>query len=164
MAIMVPKIPRGSCRVEVIATGDELMYGRIVDTNSHWIAQRLTELGGTLRRVTMIGDDPELIASTLSEALGRDAHFILFTGGLGPSEDDLTVESIGAFLGKKIVIDKTTAIKIREVFTKRGFTKPADLARLDKMSRILEGSEPMQNSVGFSVGMMVSHKGKWAMC
>jgi nicotinamide-nucleotide amidase len=90
--------PIGSVKIEVIATGDELVYGRILDTNSHWLAKRVTEMGVKLRRVTMIGDEPELIASTLKEALLRDAHFIIITGGLGPSEDDLTVDSIGIAL------------------------------------------------------------------
>ena len=153
-------IPRGSCRIEIIATGDELMYGRIVDTNSHWIARRVVELGGTLRRVTMIGDEPELIASTLLETLERDAHFIIFTGGLGPSEDDLTVASIGEALQNNIILDDTTVKKIRDVFKGRGVTKPTDLARIERMARILEGSDPMQNSVGFSVGMKMAQKGK----
>ncbi len=157
---MVSMNPRGSCRVEVIATGDELMYGRIIDTNSNWIARKLAELGGTLRRVTMIGDEPDLIASTLQEALDRDAHFIIFTGGLGPGEDDLTLDAIGATLGRKTVIDNTTATKIRGVYKRRGITDPADFARGERMARILEGSEPMQNTVGFSVGMRVRYKGK----
>jgi len=157
---MVSMNPQGSCRVEVIATGDELMYGRIIDTNSHWIAQKVVELGGALRRVTIIGDEPDLIASTLQEALGRDAHFIIFTGGLGPSEDDLTVDSIGAALGKKTVIDQTTATKIKDVFIGRGITNPADLDRIERMARILEDSKPMQNPTGFSVGMKLKHRGK----
>ncbi len=61
--------PTGSVNIEIIATGDELIYGRILDTNSHWIAKRVAEMGARLRRVTMIGDEPELIASTLNEAL-----------------------------------------------------------------------------------------------
>ena len=154
------KNSRRSCRVEVIATGDEIMYGRIVDTNSNWIARKVAELGGTLSRVTMIGDESELIGSTLREALDRDTHFIIFTGGLGPSEDDLTVDSIGASLGKKTVIDDPTATRIKDVYIKRGVTNPADLARGERMARILEGSEPMRNRVGFSAGMKVTLKGK----
>ena len=86
---------KGSCGVEIIATGDELMYGRILDTNSNWIAKRLAELGANLRRVTMVGDDDADIIDALHEAMHRDADIIVFTGGLGPSEDDFTVDSIG---------------------------------------------------------------------
>ena len=136
---MVSMESRRNCGVEVIATGDELIYGRIVDTNSNWIARRVADLGGALRRVTMIGDEPELIASTLKEALYRDARFIIFTGGLGPSEDDITVDSIGKALGRKTTIDGVTAEKIKAVYRKRGITDEADFARGQRMARVLEG-------------------------
>jgi len=152
--------PTGSVNLEIIATGDELIYGRILDTNSHWLAQRVAEMGAHLRRVTMIGDEPELIASTLKEALLRDAHFIIYTGGLGPSADDLTVDSIGMALEKETVIDEEGASKIESVYRKRGLTDEVQISRGRKMARILEGSKPLQNPVGFAVGMAVEVAGK----
>jgi len=155
--------PTGSVNVEIIATGDELLYGRILDTNSHWIAQRVAELGAKLRRVTMIGDEPETIAAALHEALKRDAHFIIFSGGLGPGEDDLTVDSIGEALGRRTVIDEEGAEKIRAIYRSRGITDEASYRRGERMARILEDSSPMQNPVGFAVGMCVEEAGK-AIC
>jgi nicotinamide-nucleotide amidase len=152
--------PTGSVNVEIIATGDELLYGRILDTNSHWLAQRVAEMGAKLRRVTMIGDEPETIAEALHDALKRDAHFIIFSGGLGPSEDDLTVESIGEALGRKTVIDEEGAEKIRAVYRQRGITDEASYRRGERMARVLEDSTPMQNPVGFAVGMCVEEAGK----
>jgi len=152
--------PTGSVNIEIIATGDELIYGRILDTNSHWLANRVAEMGAHLRRVTMIGDEPELIASTLKEALLRDAHFIIFSGGLGPSADDLTVDSIGMALERDTVIDEDGASKIEAVYRKRGLTDPAQINRGRKMARILVGSKPLQNPVGFAVGMAVEVAGK----
>ena len=152
--------PTGSVNVEIIATGDELLYGRILDTNSHWLAQRVAEMGAKLRRVTTIGDEPETIAEALHEALRRDAHFIIFSGGLGPSEDDLTVDSIGEALSRGTVIDEEGAAKIREVYRRRGITDEASHMRGERMARILEDSRPMQNPVGFSVGMCVEEAGK----
>lgn len=152
--------PTGSVNVEVIATGDELIYGRIVDTNSNWIAKRVAEMGAHLRRVTMIGDEPDLIGSTLKEALKRDAHFIIVSGGLGPSQDDLTVDSIGTALGKGTIIDEEGAAKIEATYRKRGITEQATIDRGRRMARILEESKPMQNPVGFSVGMMLDIGGK----
>jgi nicotinamide-nucleotide amidase len=140
-------------KVEVIVTGDEIMYGRIIDTNSHWLAGRIAELGAKLVRITTIGDDPKIISSTLFESLKRDVHFIIFTGGLGPSEDDLTVESIGKALGEKVVYDPITLDKIHSVYKKRGITDEASIIRGQGMSRILVNSEPLQNPVGFAVGM-----------
>lgn len=152
--------PTGNVNIEIIATGDELIYGRILDTNSHWLANRVAEMGARLRRVTMIGDEPELIASTLNDALLRDAHFIIFTGGLGPSADDLTVDSIGMALGRETVIDEEGASKIEAVYRKRGITDTAQINRGRRMARILLESKPLQNPVGFAVGMAVDVAGK----
>ncbi len=152
--------PTGTVNVEIIATGDELIYGRILDTNSNWIAKRVAEMGARLRRVTMIGDEPDLIGSTLQEALKRDAHFIIFSGGLGPSQDDLTVDSIGLSLNRETRIDEEGAAKIEAVYRKRGITDEASINRGRRMARILEGSSAMQNPVGFSVGMQIDIGGK----
>ena len=152
--------PTGTVNVEIIATGDELIYGRILDTNSNWIAKRVAEMGARLRRVTMIGDEPALIGSTLQEALKRDAHFIIFSGGLGPSQDDLTVDSIGISLNRETRIDEEGAVKIEAVYRKRGIIDEDAINRGRRMARILEGSSAMQNPVGFSVGMQIDIGGK----
>jgi len=108
----------------------------------------------------MIGDEPELIASTLNEALLRDAHFIVVTGGLGPSADDLTVDSIGMALDRETIIDEEGAGKIEASYRKRGITDDATINRGRRMARVLEGSKPMQNPVGFAVGMAIEVAGK----
>jgi molybdenum cofactor synthesis domain-containing protein len=147
---------KGSPRVEVIATGDELIYGRILDTNSNWLAKRLAEMGAELRRVTMVGDDYDDMRDTLLGALDRDTEIIIFTGGLGPSEDDFTVDAIGRALGKAVVTDPVGFQKIKGIYERRG----SDLKRGARMARILEGSEGIQNHVGMSVGMRLLHMGK----
>lgn len=152
--------PVGSVNIEIISTGDELLYGRILDTNSNWLAKRVTEIGAKINRITIIGDDSGNISTTLSEALERDAHFIIFTGGLGPSKDDLTVESIGNTLDKRAIIDTATAEKIKSTYLKRGINDESTHKRGRRMARILEGSIPLHNPVGFAVGMMIMFHGK----
>ncbi len=147
---------KGSPRVEVIATGDELIYGRILDSNSNWIAKRLAELGAELRRVTMVGDDYDDLRDALKDALDRDAEIVIFTGGLGPSEDDFTIDAIGRALGLSVTHDPVGFGKIKEIYERRG----SDLKRGARMARILEGSEAIQNAVGMSVGMKLLHNGK----
>jgi nicotinamide-nucleotide amidase len=144
-------------RIEIIATGDELLYGRILDTNSNWLAKRIVELGGQLHRVTIVGDNKDEIGETLKEALSRENDIIIFTGGLGPSLDDLTVESIGATIKRNIIYDPTTVEKIKTVYRKRGIE---DTSRGERMARILAGTEAIQNNVGFSVGMILQEQNR----
>ena len=151
---------KGSPKVEIIATGDELIYGRVLDTNSNWLSNRLAEIGAELRRVTMVGDDYDDIDDVLHSALHRDSEIILFTGGLGPSEDDFTVDAIGRAIGLNVVLDQTTIDKIIGIYTRRGTADTASIARGSRMARILEGSKPLSNPVGMSVGMMLEHEGK----
>ena len=151
---------KGSPKVEIIATGDELIYGRVLDTNSNWLSNRLAEIGAELRRVTMVGDDYDDIDDVLHGALHRDSEIILFTGGLGPSEDDFTVDAIGRAIGLNVVLDQTTIDKIMGIYTRRGTADTASIARGSRMARVLEGSKPLSNPVGMSVGMMLEHKGK----
>ncbi len=139
-----------------MTTGDELIYGRILDTNSNWLAKRLAEMGAELRRVTMVGDDYDDIGDALLGALDRDAEIIIFTGGLGPSEDDFTVDAIGRALGLAVTTDLVGFQKIKEIYERRG----SDLKRGARMARILEGSEAVQNRLGMSVGMKLLHNGK----
>ena len=147
---------KGSPRVEIIATGDELIYGRILDTNSNWLAKRLAEIGAELRRVTMVGDDYDDIRDTLLGALERDAEIIIFTGGLGPSEDDFTIDAISRAIDKAVVTDPLGFQKIKEIYERRG----SDMRRGARMARILEDSEGIQNHVGMSVGMKLLFNGK----
>ena len=79
-------------RVEIYAIGNELCYGRVYDTNSFWIADRVTQLGAIVKRITVIPDDIERICGALRDALNRRPHFIVLTGGLGPTADDLTID------------------------------------------------------------------------
>ncbi len=142
--------------VEVIATGDEIMFGRIVDTNSNWIARRASELGAGLRRVTCVGDDIDEIGDVLRGALSRGSDMVIFTGGLGPSEDDITVEAIGRALSRRVVLDPLAVEKIRRIYAERGVS---DTARGERMARVLEGSTAILNPVGMSTGMVLREGG-----
>ena len=146
--------------VEVISTGDEILFGRIVDTNSAWIARRAAELGARLRRVTSVGDDLEEISGVLREALGRGPDLILFTGGLGPSEDDLTVVAIGLALGRDVVFNQGAVERIRRRYEERGIQSTA---RGERMARVVDGSRALENPVGMATGMELVEGGSTIM-
>jgi molybdenum cofactor synthesis domain-containing protein len=146
--------------VEVVSTGDEILFGRIVDTNSAWIARRAAELGARLRRVTSVGDDLDEISEVLREVVGRGPDLILFTGGLGPSEDDLTVEAIGLTLGRDVVYDQGAVERIRRRYEERGIRSTA---RGERMARVVDGSRALENLVGMATGMELVEGGSTIM-
>src|SRR5437868_9698012 len=80
--------------VEIFSIGTELLIGRIQDTNSFWLAEQVSELGGTIGRITIVGDHAPTIVEALGDAVRRGAGTIMTTGGLGPTPDDLTVECV----------------------------------------------------------------------
>jgi len=138
--------------LEIITTGDEILFGRILDSNSNWLAVRATELGAHLHRITTVGDDVDDISAVLKDTLSRENDMIIFTGGLGPSEDDLTVESIAQTVNRGLVVDQGAFEKIRRSYERRGFT---NLERGKRMARIVEGSRAIPNPVGLSAGMVL---------
>ena len=76
--------------VEIICVGNELLIGKTLNTNAHWLAKRITSLGLKVRRITVVGDDLEEISSAIKETVNRKPCFIIVTGGLGPTFDDKT--------------------------------------------------------------------------
>lgn len=137
------------CEVEVIATGNELLFGRFVDTNSAWIAKQVTEHGGRVRRMTCVGDDTEDIERVVREGIAQGRDFIITTGGLGPSRDDITIESIAKAVGRKVSLNEEALEALRrkvEEFL-------GDMEGEKKMAFLVEGSEPLGNPIGYAPGM-----------
>jgi len=147
---------KGGYSIEVIATGDEILFGRIIDTNSSWIARKALERGGQLRRITCVGDEMDQIARALREALSRDNDLIILTGGLGASEDDLTIQAVGRALGRGMKIDGEAVKIIRAKCAELGVESTP---RRERMAHLLEGSKPIPNPVGMAVGMVLQEEG-----
>jgi len=92
-------------RAEIISVGTELLLGDVVDTNASYIAQSLALLGIDLFRKTVVGDNRERIARVFKEALER-ANLIIITGGLGPTEDDITKEAVCEVIGEELELNE----------------------------------------------------------
>lgn len=110
-------------RAEIISVGTELLLGQIVDTNAAYIARELAELGIDIYFKQTVGDNPGRIQDAVRLALSR-ADAILITGGLGPTEDDLTVEAVAAALGDELVHNPEAAAHIKRFFETRGRVPP----------------------------------------
>jgi nicotinamide-nucleotide amidase len=104
-------------RAEILTIGDELCRGEIVDTNSAYLAQRLWDLDITTRWMTSCCDDNDDITSALRTAVGR-ADVVICSGGLGPTEDDLTVDVVARLAGTEPVIDEAARARMEQFFTK----------------------------------------------
>ncbi len=133
--------------MEIIAIGSELCYGRIYDTNSFWIADQLTQLGAAVQRITCVPDKMEDICAVFEEALKRQPDFIISTGGLGPTFDDLTIEALSRVTGKEIVTDR----KILRSMAQRRKTKVEELPpNLVRMARTIKGATCLTNPLGLA--------------
>jgi len=133
--------------VEIFAIGNELCYGRVYDTNSFWIADHVTQLGAKVQRITCIPDNLEGICALLKEAMDRCPHFIVLTGGLGPTPDDLTIEALSRFFR----VEATTRKEILQSMAERRKVPVDQLPpNLVRMARSLEGAECLPNPVGWA--------------
>jgi nicotinamide-nucleotide amidase len=141
-----------SLTVELLSTGDELLTGQVVDTNSAWLMDRLWDLGVMVRRKTLVGDDrPDLLAA-LAETTAR-ADVVVMSGGLGPTEDDLTAECVAQAMGVPLVLDEASLAAIRERFEKLGRTMTPNNA---KQARFPRGATILSNRLGTAPGFLVS--------
>lgn len=138
-------------QAEIIAIGSELLLGQIIDTNSASIAKRLAEIGIDLVQTTTVGDDLPRMERILREAMGRSA-VVITTGGIGPTEDDLTREAVAHVTGRPLTFQPHLMEQIEALFKKRGF-RMAESNR--KQAFIPEGSIPIENPKGTAPGFIV---------
>ncbi|HMP07255.1 MAG TPA: competence/damage-inducible protein A, partial [Lacipirellulaceae bacterium] len=110
-------------RAEIIAIGDELATGQRLDTNSQWLAERLTEMGVAPAFHTTIGDNIDDNVAAFAAAAQR-VDVVVATGGLGPTADDLTREALAAVAGVDLVRDEPSLAHIQALFAKRGRAMP----------------------------------------
>lgn len=129
---------------EIVAIGSELLLGQIVDTNSAWMAQRLTALGVNLYFKSVVGDNPARMKDVISRAMER-ADIVITSGGLGPTQDDLTREIVSEVTGRKLVQNAEMLEQVEEHFRRRGRTMTPNNIRQSYMP---EGAIAVKNPNG----------------
>lgn len=142
-------------KTAIITIGDEILIGQIVDTNSAWIAQKLTLAGFEVEEMQSIGDDALQIKKTIDEVLQR-VDVILMTGGLGPTKDDITKKTLCDYFGTKMVFDESVLENIQNVIS--NFTTLNELTR--NQAYVPENCKVIQNKVGTAPITWFDHKGK----
>jgi len=142
-------------RAEILSIGTELLLGNITDTNATYLAQQLAALGIDLYFVSTVGDNQGRIVETLRRAWSR-ADLIITTGGLGPTEDDLTRESIAELLGEEMRVDPPLEAELRAFFASRGVVMPE---RNIKQAKLISPASTLRNPIGTAPGWWTERDG-----
>jgi molybdenum cofactor synthesis domain-containing protein len=145
--------------MEIISIGNELLIGKVLNTNAHWVAKRATILGITVKRITVIPDSVNETARTIRETLKRKPQFVVTTGGLGPTFDDKTLESIAKALKRKLEVNQAALEMVKEKYqiyaSKRGNSSAELTQPRVKMATIPENAEPVRNPVGTAPAVQI---------
>lgn len=147
-------------RIELLVTGDELVSGQIVDTNSPWIMDRLFALGEKVQRKVTVGDDLDEIVAALREAASR-AELLIVSGGLGPTLDDRTVDAVCAAFGTDPVVDAEQLARIRDRFARLGRVLTPNNER---QARVPKGSRVLGNDFGTATAFVWEQGGCEIWC
>ena len=143
-------------KAEIIAVGTEILTGQILNTNAQFLSEKLAEIGVDVYIQTAVGDNEARLLSVLKIARER-SELVILTGGLGPTEDDLTKQTVAKFLGKNLVFDAQAQAKLDDFFAQR-----PDYARTpnnERQAQIIQGATPLANETGLAVGGMIEVEG-----
>ncbi len=140
---------------EIIAIGDELISGRVINTTSSFIASRLFSAGHLIKKITVVGDDPDIIKDVLVQALEAN-QFLIITGGLGPTTDDITNESVSKALGIPLEKNSLVEKQIKEMEARFGEHAPEQFRK--KLTMLPKGAKVL-NPDGHAAGYELLYKG-----
>lgn len=139
---------------EIIAIGSELLTPYRVDTNSLWLTERLNSVGVDVRMKTVVGDDEARLEEAIRDALRR-SEVVVSTGGLGPTEDDITKKVFARVLKRRLALNDAVLAAIRARFARRNMEMPEINAR---QALVLEGAEVLANRNGTAPGLLLAEK------
>ncbi|TDE71238.1 competence/damage-inducible protein A [Streptococcus vicugnae] len=143
-------------KAEIIAVGTEILTGQITNTNAQFLSEEFAKLGIDVFFQTAVGDNEERLLSIIDLASKR-SDLVVLCGGLGPTEDDLTKQTLAKYLGRNLVFDEKASKRLDEFFaTRPQFTRTANNER---QAQLIEGSTPLQNSTGLAVGGVIEVNG-----
>ena len=147
-------------KAEIFSIGTELLMGELADTNGSWIASRLHPLGIQLQWISIIGDSLDLLSEAFQRGLQR-SDIIFTTGGLGPTQDDLTREGVAQALGETPTVQEEVVRGLEKYFQGRGMTMPSHNI---KQAHLIPSAEFVRNRNGTAPGWWVENKGKIIVC
>ncbi|TKJ18307.1 MAG: competence damage-inducible protein A [Promethearchaeota archaeon Loki_b32] len=148
--------------IELLMIGNEILIGKTQDTNSNWMAKRITKYGHRVKRITTIGDDLEIISSTIRAILKRSPDTVITSGGIGPTFDDMTLQGIANGLNRNLELNQHAYNSIKKVYEHahhRGLLKLEGMTKeRKKMAYLPKGSVPLPNTVGTAPGVKIEEE------
>ncbi|MFW9975363.1 MAG: competence/damage-inducible protein A [Candidatus Thorarchaeota archaeon] len=158
---------QGVLTVGIMAIGNEVLDGIVLDTNSNWMETKLVALGAQIRRLVSVRDEMEEIGNAL-RFLRESCNVIITSGGLGPTHDDMTLAAITKALGRKIVENRDAANIIKRQYKtlyEKGIVAAPDFTEYRrKMAQFPDGSSPLDNRVGGAPGVMIHDENVTIFC
>jgi nicotinamide-nucleotide amidase len=140
---------------EIIAIGSELLAPDRADTNSLWLTEKLNSIGIEVKLKTIVGDDDARLEEAIKDA-SRRSKVVITTGGLGPTEDDITRKVAARALGRRLLLDETILAELRERFRSFGHVMPE---RNSRQAMVIDQAEVLPNPNGSAPGMFIEHEG-----
>jgi nicotinamide-nucleotide amidase len=154
-----------SCTVEILSIGNELLLGNTVNTNASWLATKVTSLGGNVTRITTVADNLRDISQAVKESIRRRPDFLITTGGIGPTFDDMTLKAVAKALHVRLRLDATAVRMIHEHYTRRFTGRKISLTKSRlKMAYIPAGGTAIENPVGTAPGVLLSLRKTEVFC
>src|SRR5262249_2243473 len=139
---------------EIIAIGSELLAPDRTDTNSLWLTDQLNRMGIDVKLKTIVGDDDGRLEELIKDAVKR-SRVVITTGGLGPTEDDITRKVVARALGRRLALDENVLAEIRARFQSFGVTMPE---RNSRQAMVIDGAEVLPNPNGTAPGLYLKHQ------
>ncbi|MBR0308249.1 MAG: competence/damage-inducible protein A [Mogibacterium sp.] len=147
-------------KTSIIAVGTELLFGQVANTNAAFLSDKLNHMGFDVMYHFVVGDNSQRLKEKLAEAFA-DTDLVLLTGGLGPTQDDLTKEMVAEYFGAEMYLDGKVVDDLKAFFAKRGGDMPANNM---KQAYLPAGCKPFYNASGTAPGFALSKDGKTAVC
>jgi molybdopterin-biosynthesis enzyme MoeA-like protein len=140
-------------RIELLAVGRELLIGRTLNTNAHWMGRRLALMGSMIKEITTVDDELGEISGGLRACLSRHPDFLVVMGGLGPTPDDMTLRGVALGLGRRMKVNAKALELMREHYARRGMANVEITPARKKMATLPEGTDPLPNGTGTAPGV-----------
>ena len=145
---------------EIISIGTELLLGHVINTNAAFLSEKLAEAGVDVYRHTTVGDNPARLTAAIMRALGR-SDIVITSGGLGPTVDDITIETLARLIGRKLVLNKTVLKDVKDYFKSKKVPFPKECVR---QAYIPDGVKWVRNRVGTAPGFIAEYFSKRIVC